>query len=76
MLSEEIMGELLRKIYNYYIPAIVVICLAATGHWVWLLGAIGFLLVTISNNLEAHTRVAAMGLDEIFKRLGDGSPRP
>jgi hypothetical protein len=65
------MGDLLRKIYNYYGPAVLVICLAASGHWVWLLGAIGFLLVTISNNIEAHMRVTAMGVDEILKRLGN-----
>ncbi len=64
------MGDVLRKIYNYYVPAVIVICLALTGHWVWLLGAIGFLLVTISNNIEAHMRVTAIGVDEILKRMG------
>lgn len=64
------MGELLRKIYNYYAPAVLVLWLTFSGHWVWLLGAIGFLLVTISNNIEANMRVTAMGLDEIQRRLG------
>lgn len=64
------MGDLLRKIYNYYLPTLVVIWLTFSGHWVWLLGAIGFLLVTISNNIEANTRVTALGIDEILKRLG------
>jgi hypothetical protein len=64
------MSDLLRKVYNYYIPAVLVIGLAASGHWVWLLGAIGFLLVTISNNIEAHMRATAVGLDEILRRLG------
>jgi hypothetical protein len=64
------MSELLRKVYNYYAPAAIVIWLAFSGHWVWLLGAIGFLLVIISNNIEAHMRVTAMAADEILKRLG------
>ena len=64
------MGDLLRKVYNYYAPAAVVIWLTFSGHWVWLLGAIGLLLVIISNNIEAHMRVTAMGVDEILKRLG------
>ena len=64
------MADLLRKIYNYYAPGLIVIWLAFNGHWVWLLGVIGFLLVTISNNIEAHMRVTAMGMDEILKRLG------
>jgi hypothetical protein len=62
-------GELVRKIYNYYAPAAVVIWFALSGHWVWLLGAIGFLLVTISYNIETHMRVSAIGADEILKRL-------
>lgn len=66
------MGDLLRRVYNFYAPAIVVICLAVTGHWVWLLGAIGFLLVVISNNIEAYLRVTAQGFEEVLKRL-DGA---
>jgi len=65
------MADVLRKIYSYYAPAAIVIWLAFSGHWVWLLGAIGFLLVTISNNIEAHMRVTTMGVDEILKRLGN-----
>jgi hypothetical protein len=64
------MVDLLRKVYNCYAPAVIVIWLAFSGHWIWLLGAIGFLLVTISNNIEAHMRVTASGMDEILRRLG------
>lgn len=67
------MGDLLRKLYNYYAPAAIVIWLAFSGHWVWLLGAIGFLLVTISYNIEAQMRLTAMGVDEILKRLGSAN---
>ena len=66
------MGDLWRKVYNYYAPAALVAWLAFSGHWVWLLGVIGFLLVTISNNIEAHMRITALGVDEILKRLGSG----
>ncbi len=65
------MWDFLRKFYNYYLPGLLVLWLAFSGHWVWLLGAIGFLLVTISNNIEAHMRVTAVGVDEILKRLGN-----
>lgn len=64
------MGDLLRKVYNYYAPMAVILWLTVSGHWVWLLGAIGLLLVTISNNIEAHMRVTAMGFDETLKRAG------
>jgi hypothetical protein len=63
------MGDLLKKIYNYYVPVALVIGLTFSGHWVWLLGVIGFILVTISFNIEAHMRVTALGLDEVLKRL-------
>jgi zinc transporter ZupT len=65
------MRDLLRKVYNYYAPVAIVIWLTFSGHWVWLLGVIGFLLVTISNNIDAHMRVTAMGVDEILKRMGN-----
>ena len=65
------MGDLLRNIYNFYAPAIVVIWLTFSGHWVWLLGAIGLLLVIISNNIEAHLRITAIGTDEILQRLSN-----
>ena len=65
------MGDLLRKIYNLYLPVILVGWLTFSGHWVWLLGAIGLLLVIISNNIEAQMRVTAVGIDEILRRLGD-----
>jgi len=64
------MGDLLRKIYNYYAPALLVVWLTFSRHWVWLLGVIGFVLVSISNNLGAQMRVTATGIDEILKRLG------
>jgi zinc transporter ZupT len=69
------MGDLLRKVYNYYAPAAIVIWFTFSGHWVWLLGVIGFLLVTISYNIEVHLRVTAMGVDEILKRLGSADPK-
>ena len=69
------MGDQLRKVYNFYAPAILVIWLALSGHWVLLLGAIGLLLVIISNNIEAQMRVTALGVDEILKRLGSVVPK-
>jgi hypothetical protein len=57
------MYDWIRRAYNFYAPVLLIIWLAFSGHWTWLLGAIGILLVIISNNIEALLKVAALGVD-------------
>lgn len=64
------MRDLIGRFYNYYAPLVLILWLTITGHWIWLLGAIGALLVIISNNLEALMKAVAQGGDEIIRRLG------
>jgi hypothetical protein len=63
------MQDLIRKVYNFYAPALIVIWLTFSGHWVWLLGAIGLLIVVISNNIEAQLQLTARAMDEFMRRL-------
>lgn len=57
------MRDWISRVYNFYAPALIIVWLTFSGHWVWLLGAIGFILVVISNNIEALLKVAALGVD-------------
>ena len=41
------------RIYNYYLPILLLLFLAVEKLYVWMLFALGFLLVTISCNLQA-----------------------
>ena len=50
------MGDLLRKVYNYYAPAAIVILLAFSGHWVWLLGRLAFTRDHLEQHRGAHAR--------------------
>lgn len=57
------MYDWIRKVFNFYAPMLIIIWLAFSGHWEWLLGAIGILLVIISNSIEGIFRVAVLGVD-------------
>ena len=65
------MRDWMRRVCNFYAPALLMLWLAFSGHWVWLLGAIGFLLVIISNNIEALLRVTALGADRAIQEGRD-----
>lgn len=70
------MRNLISRVYNYYAPVVLILWLAFARHWVWLLGAIGVLLVTISYNLETLTKAVAQAEGEIIRRLGTPSAGP